>query len=314
MAGGSARWNLLGPAQLGTWNLQTLNGKDERALAAFFASQGIAACGLVSTRVHELCDVRRVRSSAHSDADYLIFSSNFHRGFNTNRHGVALVISRSLICASNDDLVELSKILPNEAKPDYSNKLRQTLRNLTVHWFEQANADRFLRVDLDLGLGRRLILIVVLGPLETATIAVKDAFYNRLASELTEAGNEDQDALLFVLGDFNAHVGCMGPFPCPEGPAGPDDNGQRLLSLCRSFGLVIANNELFRSIADRWTWRPRTVKGGAEIAQKDFVLMPSAHLCRILDARIVGEEAPCRTESRLVTITLQVSKLLFCFS
>ena len=104
----------------------------------------------------------------------------------------------------------------------------------------------------------KMTVIVAYGPTNQAEEAIKDAFSDQLLQLIQEAPPHD---ITIVLTDFNASLSAASHIASSQPVSGPvyidtftNDNGNRLLNLCRSSNLCIADTWFPRKQIHHWTW------------------------------------------------------------
>lgn len=103
----------------------------------------------------------------------------------------------------------------------------------------------------------KLFVVVGYAPTEVADADAKDEFYDALHDTLAQASPHD---LVMVLTDANATVGadCRTSHGAVTGNVFVDgrtnDNGDRMLSLCQSTNLCVADTWFSRKRIHQWTW------------------------------------------------------------
>ena len=153
--------------------------------------------------------------SSRVQGSLLLHSGGAHR-----QHGVALVISPQLV----NSLQSWSPISDRLLQSRFSHK------------------------------HGHLTVVVVYAPTEIADDDTKDSFYHQFSAAIATVPPHD---ILVILGDLNAVTGpptdsssIVGPF----GSGMPNDNTERLLSLCAVHGLTVMGSWFRRRDIHRWTW------------------------------------------------------------
>ena len=128
-----------------------------------------------------------------------------------------------------------------------------------------------------------LSIVAVYAPTDVATEAVKDEFYDEVASCLRLIPKSDY---VIVAGDWNAKVGprlrsehaTLGPF----GIGQRNDNGDRFVSLVSHFNLFVANTAFKHKKSHVQTWRSPDDRVHNQI---DYVLVRQRWKSSVMDAR-----------------------------
>ena len=147
-------------------------------------------------------------------------------------------------------------------------------------------------------------IIVAYALTNEATDSDKDRFYDELSATTQTVPPHDE---LLVIGDLNAVSGearigfetAVGPY----GSGSMNDNSERLLSFCASFGLAITGSWFKRLDIHRDTWISndgRTRKELDHILVRNRSLVKSYRVYR-------GAEAPANTDHRLLVASVAVS-------
>ena len=102
----------------------------------------------------------------------------------------------------------------------------------------------------------KMTVIVAYSPTEVAPDQAKDSFHDQLQDAIQAAPPHD---IVIVLTDANATISTPDPsLPVVTGPVFIDsttnDNGRRLLNLCRATNLCIADTWFPRKRIHHWTW------------------------------------------------------------
>ena len=121
-------------------------------------------------------------------------------------------------------------------------------------------SDRIMTLTLELELDTRVTLVSCYAPTMNRPDQEKDDFYQRLREVIDGIRHKDK---LILMGDFNARVG--DDFHTWNGVLGHhgvgrmNDNGLRLLSLCREYDLTITNTVFQQKNCRKTTWmHPRS--------------------------------------------------------
>ncbi|XP_065578598.1 craniofacial development protein 2-like [Artemia franciscana] len=126
-----------------------------------------------------------------------------------------------------------------------------TRKALLLH---EAVSDRLMKARFGHKHGK-MTVIVCYAPTNDSDDATKEDFYSALSRCLVTVPPHD---ITVLLGDFNATVhDDMGLWRGTVGPVSPhplNDNGLRLLELCRSHDLYIANTYFQRKTFHQYTW------------------------------------------------------------
>ena len=117
-----------------------------------------------------------------------------------------------------------------------------------------------MTLTLNLEYDRRAILISCYAPPLNRPEQEKNEFYQQLREIVAFVQHRDK---LILLGDFNARVGTdsasWGGVLGHHGVGRMNDNGLRLLSLCREFNLCITNTVFQQKNSHKTTWmHPRS--------------------------------------------------------
>ncbi|XP_038073012.1 uncharacterized protein LOC119741333 [Patiria miniata] len=146
-------------------------------------------------------------------------------------------------------------------------------------------------------------LISAYAPTLTSTPESKDDFYLQLSELLHNIPAGDG---IILLGDFNARIGS----DCsawknvigPHGVGRMNDNGQRLLELCASYNLCIANTFFAGSVRSKVTWKhPRS----QHWHQLDHIIVRQRQLRDTTHCRSL-HSADCNTDHALVRCKLRL--------
>ena len=178
--------------------------------------------------------------------------------------------------------------------------IKRHLANSIKEW--QPISDRLLYVRM----GHRhgcITLIVAYAPTEDSASADKDIFYQQLESLTQSTHTHDQ---LIILGDLNAVTGTdrsgfervIGPF----GSGTPNDNSDRLLSYCATFGLSAVGSWFRRKDIHRWTWLSND---GVTKKEIDHMLTRNRDCFKSYRVHR-GAECAANTDHRLVVACISV--------
>jgi exonuclease III len=180
--------------------------------------------------------------------------------------------------------------------------LRPPFNNALTSW--QPISDRLLRARIAHRHGH-LTVVVAYAPTEAADEVSKDNFYNQLSSAIQSVPPHDN---LLVLGDLNAVTGSItsssrnivGPF----GSGTPNDNSERLLSLCGNYNLSVLGSWFRRLDIRRWSWDSHDGRTKKEI---DHMITRSADRHLAKSYRVYrGAEAPANTDHHLVVAEFEI--------
>ena len=121
-------------------------------------------------------------------------------------------------------------------------------------------SDRIMTLTLELELDTRVTLVSCYAPTMNRPVQEKDDFYQHLREVISCVRHKDK---LILMGDFNARVGTdsqtWGGVLGRHGVGKMNDNGLRLLSLCREFHLTITNTVFQQKNCHKTTWmHPRS--------------------------------------------------------
>ena len=170
---------------------------------------------------------------------------------------------------------------------------------------------RIISIRLHLGRKRFVTIFSIYAPPLNHSDSNKDLFYDQLSSAMRAVPKADR---LIVMGDFNARVGTDAAlWPDVLGPYGVgkcNDNGDRLLSFCSTFGLVITNTLFPLDQRDIVTWtHPRS--GHRHLL--DYVIVRRRDKADVRITRAM-RGAECGTDHALVRtkIALRLSKVTYC--
>jgi len=108
-------------------------------------------------------------------------------------------------------------------------------------------------------LGIKITVLCVYAPSNDKVDLEKDRFYEKLNETLINIGTTRG---IILLGDFNGHEGTkvnnhvVGPY----GEIRINDNGERLIDLCKSHNLRITNVYFKHKMIHKYTWEQHTRK------------------------------------------------------
>ena len=139
-----------------------------------------------------------------------------------------------------------------------------------------------------------LAAIVVYAPTENSDPLEKDTFYEDLEEIMMRMNN-----LVFVIGDFNAHIGTqLSGIVVPNLLATSNsDDGERLITFASTHNMNITNTMFAHKRIHQGTWYPPNTK--AEPSMKDYILVKRRLISSILDTRVY-READINSDHRLV--------------
>ena len=158
--------------------------------------------------------------------------------------------------------------------------LNQKARAALMAW--EPVSPRLARIRLKAG-PMNMTIIAIYAPTEVSAEADKDAFYDELRALLAKVPRRD---LLFVAGDFNAHLGR--PAATERRLTGMftldlrNGNGDRLIQLLADYNLVAANTIFQHKRRHLETW---VSPGGRYRSQIDYILVPQRWRASLVDAR-----------------------------
>ncbi|CAH8456273.1 unnamed protein product [Dicrocoelium dendriticum] len=156
---------------------------------------------------------------------------------------------------------------------------------------------RLMSLRICLRRGKFATFISTYSPTMSYTEDRKDQYYSQLATVIKSVPMNDR---LFLLGDFNARVGCDATVWAevigPHGIGIVNGNGERLLSLCATHGLTITNTQFALCARDIATWtHPRS--GHAHLL--DYVIVRQRDMREVRITRVM-RGAECGTDHKLV--------------
>lgn len=140
---------------------------------------------------------------------------------------------------------------------------------------------------LEIQLGQQSIgIIACYAPTEGAEETDKESFYEGLETLIQQKRKQET---LIISGDFNARIGAQSKelYPQVVGPYTDEDtitndNGERLLDLCQSYGFRIENSYFRKPWRKKHTWyHPATHKG----VTLDYILTRNETTAKVLDVR-----------------------------
>jgi len=158
--------------------------------------------------------------------------------------------------------------------------LNQKARAALLAW--EPVSPRLARIRLKAG-PMNITIIAIYAPTEVSAEADKDAFYEELRALMARVPRKD---LLFVAGDFNAHLGR--PAASERRLTGKytldlrNGNGDRLVQLLADYNLVAANTLFQHKRRHLETW---VSPGGRYRSQIDYILVPQRWRASLVDAR-----------------------------
>jgi len=148
-------------------------------------------------------------------------------------------------------------------------------------------------------------VIVVYAPTEPSAADVKEVFYNQLASVIQSVPPHD---ILVILGDFNTTTGPPSDASRAVGPhfSGiPNDNSDRLRTLCDVHDLTVLGTWFQRLDIHRMTWLSHDGSTKKEI---DHILTRHRDKGQFQSCRVYrGAEAPANTDHVLLSAELRIS-------
>ena len=100
--------------------------------------------------------------------------------------------------------------------------------------------DRIIRMDLRKVCGKDIVIVAVYAPTDDANIVTKDQFEEDITAVLGKINKRKE---IILPGDFNGRVGkkIKDPIVRRHEEEVTNDNGDRLIELCRAFSLKILN-------------------------------------------------------------------------
>ena len=153
----------------------------------------------------------------------------------------------------------------------------------------------------------KITVIVAYGPTNLAEEAAKDAFSDQLLQIIQEAPPHD---ITIVLTDFNASLAADTLDASLQPVTGPvfidtstNDNGARLLNLCRSTNLCIADTWFPRKQIHHWTWYS---PDGRTRKALDHILISQRWKSFVTNCRVYRGAELGNTDHRLLTAELKL--------
>ena len=145
-----------------------------------------------------------------------------------------------------------------------------------------------------------LLIVVVYAPTNQDSTEEKDSFYKDLDCVITR-GN----GLAIVMGDFNASISeRMSKVVGPHGLSkSTSDNGERLVSFARTYGLCITNTFFQHKRIHQASWQPPNP--GAQASLKDYVLVKQQLRPSVWDTRVF-RGGDMSSDHRLVVTTMKL--------
>ena len=261
-APGLWKLNLRIPMRIATWNIQTLLRPGyEDLLSLELAKYNIAIAGLCETRW-------RGSGEKTVGGHHFIWSGpNDGRGL----HGVALAVPSNL-------------------------------KSTVLSW--KPISGRLLIARLNSKHGK-ISVIVGYAPTEVAPDNIKDAYYDQLQSILQTVPPHD---LTLVLTDANATISADTRDPTLPYVTGPvfvdratNDNGRRLVNLCREAGLSVADSWFPRKKIHHWTW---ISNDGVTMKAIDHILVSTRWRSFVQNCRVFRGAQLANTDHRMLVATL----------
>ena len=126
-------------------------------------------------------------------------------------------------------------------------------------------------------------IIAVYAPTEVDVAIEAEDFYEKLQDLVAETNQID---VIITLGDFNARVRpstTPSRLHSPHNPDKKNQNGTRLVDLCKQNGLVITNTIFLHKKIHQWTWSHPEQKEGGHVL--DYVLINQEYRSLITDTR-----------------------------
>lgn len=167
----------------------------------------------------------------------------------------------------------------------------------------EAVSDRIMKARFGHKHGK-MTIFVCYAPTNDSDDVTKEEFYSALSRCLSTVSPHDVTVL---LGDFNATVrDDMGVWRGTIGPVSPDplnDNGLRLLELCRSHELVIANTYFQRKTIHQYTWYSND---GRTKKMIDYVIISKRWRSSLKNCRTYRSAELGNADHRLVCADVQL--------
>ena len=263
-APGQRKMNLCKRTRIAVWNVQTLLRPGHAALLSRELSQyNIALAGL--------CETRWRGTGETSAGDHFFIWSGPDN--NSGLYGVALAIPL---------------------------RIKRTL----IAW--TPINDRLLTARLSHQHGK-ITVIVAYSPTEVAEDQTKDAFYDQLLDAILAAPPHD---IVIVLTDANATISVDPRHtirPAITGPVHVDtitnNNGDRLLHLCRSTNLCISDTWFPRKRIHHWTWYSPDGKTKKAI---DHILISARWKSSVTNCRVFRGAQLGNTDHRMLIANLRL--------
>ena len=158
-------------------------------------------------------------------------------------------------------------------------------------------SERLMTLRIPLVKGEYALIICAYAPILAAEEGIKDQFYSDLELVLRGANRRDR---ILLLGDFNARVGDRSDLwdgvIGPHGIGKMNNNGQRLLSLCSEYDLVITNTLFKLKNQYKTSWmHPRS----RQWHLIDYVIVRKSHAREVMLTKAM-RGAECWTDHRLI--------------
>ena len=153
--------------------------------------------------------------------------------------------------------------------------------------------DRIMKVVINI-FGQIIVIFGVYAINDDATIDIKESFFEKLDEEVGKVNSNHE---VIIIGDLNSRVGkldddVVGRF----GEETKNDNGNRLINLCREQEYVIANTKFQHKEIHKYTWENPT-RGLKSII--DLIIVRKNRKMVVQDVR-VHRKPECGTDHHMV--------------
>ena len=178
------------------------------------------------------------------------------------------------------------------AKRGVSMLILKKYKKYISNW--QAINERILKVNLNLK-GSRITIIGTYGPNDDARVEEKTEYYELLEEIISQIG---QTREVIILGDLNARTGTrtndkiIGPY----GENTTNENGNRLIEMCRQNSLRILNGYFKHKEIHTYTWTQPTRNLRSVI---DYLIMKQKSKIKVQDVRVF-RGAECGSDHHLL--------------